>query len=205
MVDENGKEYEKTYIKRAKGLVKNGRARFIDSNTICLACPAQNQDTEDIKMTETTINGTQNENIKTEAEKISVDKSTGEVFENTAETGKTDNESLPTLMYVISQIERISRDTDYIREALNELKNIKSAGPGDICGQGKADAIAHVVDAREDTNRKLIGFYEMLYKDIQSTEKSKNKIPSQLLEIIHCEEDYEARLEMFHDLCNFFA
>ena len=26
-------------MKRAKGLVKNGRARFINENTICLACP----------------------------------------------------------------------------------------------------------------------------------------------------------------------
>ena len=39
VVDELGNEYEATYPKRAKGLVKNGRARFIDDNTICLACP----------------------------------------------------------------------------------------------------------------------------------------------------------------------
>ena len=39
VVDEQGNEYEATYPKRAKGLVKNGRARFINENTICLACP----------------------------------------------------------------------------------------------------------------------------------------------------------------------
>ncbi len=39
MIDEQGNEYEATYPKRAKGLVKNGRARFINENTICLACP----------------------------------------------------------------------------------------------------------------------------------------------------------------------
>ena len=39
VVDENGKELGATYPKRAKGLVKNGRARFVDENTICLACP----------------------------------------------------------------------------------------------------------------------------------------------------------------------
>ena len=37
--DEQGNEYEATYPKRAKGLVKNGRARFVDENKICLACP----------------------------------------------------------------------------------------------------------------------------------------------------------------------
>ena len=39
VVDEQGNEYEATYPQRAKGLVKNGRARFIDEHTICLACP----------------------------------------------------------------------------------------------------------------------------------------------------------------------
>ena len=39
VVDEQGREYEATYPKRAKGLVKSGRARFIGENKICLACP----------------------------------------------------------------------------------------------------------------------------------------------------------------------
>ena len=38
-MDEQGNEYEATYPKRAKGLVKNGRARFVGENKICLACP----------------------------------------------------------------------------------------------------------------------------------------------------------------------
>ncbi|MBR5308393.1 MAG: hypothetical protein IKU43_06455 [Clostridia bacterium] len=190
VVDENGKEIGATYPKRAKGLVKKGRARFTDENTICLACPAE-ETTEDEIMSD-----------------LKIDKATGEaceVTEYTKEQKQTSENEAPTLMYVLSQIEKIAADNAHISEALGQLNELKTAGPGDICGQSKADAIAHVVDAREDTNRKLIGFYEMLYKDIQSTEKSKNKIPSQLLEIIHNEEDYEARLEMFHDLCNFFA
>ncbi len=39
VIDEQGNEYEATYPKRAKGLVKNGRARFVGENKICLACP----------------------------------------------------------------------------------------------------------------------------------------------------------------------
>ena len=50
VVDEQGNEYEATYPKRAKGLVKNGRARFIDENTICLACPPSDNILEDNKM-----------------------------------------------------------------------------------------------------------------------------------------------------------
>ncbi|MBQ7354144.1 MAG: hypothetical protein IJW62_01335, partial [Clostridia bacterium] len=51
VIDEQGNEYEATYPKRAKGLVKNGRARFIDEHTICLACPP-NEDMEDKQMEE---------------------------------------------------------------------------------------------------------------------------------------------------------
>ncbi len=53
VVDEKGNEYEATYPKRAKGLVKNGRARFIDENKICLACPP---DITEDNMSDNTIN-----------------------------------------------------------------------------------------------------------------------------------------------------
>ena len=49
VIDEQGNKYEATYLKRAKGLVKNGRARFINENTICLACPPK-EFLEDNKM-----------------------------------------------------------------------------------------------------------------------------------------------------------
>lgn len=39
VIDEQGIKYEATYLKRAKGLVKSGRARFVDEKTICLARP----------------------------------------------------------------------------------------------------------------------------------------------------------------------
>ena len=51
VVDEQGNEYEATYPKRAKGLVKNGRARFVGENKICLACPP-NKILEEEKMEE---------------------------------------------------------------------------------------------------------------------------------------------------------
>ena len=51
VVDEFGEEYEATYLKRAKGLVKSGRARFITNNKICMLCPPNN--TEDKTMSDT--------------------------------------------------------------------------------------------------------------------------------------------------------
>lgn len=39
VVDQQGNEYEATWPKRAKGLVKSGRARFIADDKICLTRP----------------------------------------------------------------------------------------------------------------------------------------------------------------------
>ena len=51
VVDEQGRTYEATYPKRAKGLVKKGRARFLSENVICLACPPDMQhDSEEKRM-----------------------------------------------------------------------------------------------------------------------------------------------------------
>lgn len=50
VIDEQGNEYESTYPKRAKGLVKSGRARFIGDNKICLVCPPKNIILEEKKM-----------------------------------------------------------------------------------------------------------------------------------------------------------
>ena len=36
VVDEYGNSYQPTYPKRAKGLVRSGRARFLTEDTICL-------------------------------------------------------------------------------------------------------------------------------------------------------------------------
>ena len=146
VVDENGNEYEATYPKRAKGLVKNGRARFIDENKICLACPPKNE-LEDKKMSENkkVINET---NAKAEAT-----------------TQETTNY---TIDYILKMLEKISNDQAHLTTALEKLSKLESKGPGDVGTADLADAIAHVVDAREDTNRKLIALYVKMYDDLKA-------------------------------------
>lgn len=56
VVDEAGNHYEPTWPKRAKGLVKHGRARFVDENRICLTCPPD-QKTEETHMSNPSIFG----------------------------------------------------------------------------------------------------------------------------------------------------
>ena len=82
--DEQGNEYEATYPKRAKGLVKNGRARFVEENTICLACPP------DKIMEEKTMENT-DKNI---ADKIA--------------DGK------PTMAYVLERLEMLSENDKFL-------------------------------------------------------------------------------------------
>lgn len=119
VVDEHGKEYEATYPKRAQGLVKNGRARFIDENTICLACPPSDDYTEDRIMSEKT----------TETSKYTVD-------------------------YILEQIDSIAKG-DYLKDLL------ESALKNDV------DDLEKVIEAREQTNIKLIEFYSKVYDDIK--------------------------------------
>lgn len=66
VIDEQGRVLGKTFEKRAKGLVKKGRARYIDAHTVCLvACPRNIKNSEEQML---------NNNIV-------IDKETGEVLE----------------------------------------------------------------------------------------------------------------------------
>ena len=156
VVDSQGNEYEATYPKRAKGLVKSGRARFVGENKICLACPP-NEYLEDENMEE-------NKNI-TVAEKEQNDQ--------------------PTVAYILGQIEKIFADNKHIQEALAKLENVRSEGPGDLGAQAKAQGIADVVKCRETTNQQMLRFYEKLYDDIKpKTDEHEQKLRKQFLDFV---------------------
>ena len=48
VVDEFGNNYGETYLKRAKQLVKKGRAHFIDETKISLVCPPENSEEKEM-------------------------------------------------------------------------------------------------------------------------------------------------------------
>ncbi|MBE6708753.1 MAG: hypothetical protein E7578_05880 [Ruminococcaceae bacterium] len=152
VVDENGNEYGATYPKRARGLVKSGRARFIDDFRICLACPPNiNEITEDIKMSE---------NKNTTAME------TVEVTENTA--------TKYTLDYVLEQIENLQKQ---ITE--NSLHRLQGAVSSIYGNESEADddavesrnssvySVCEVFKDREDTLCRLLAFYEKMYDDLK--------------------------------------
>lgn len=165
VIDEFGNEYEATYPKRARGLVKKGRARFVDENTICLACPP------DI-MEDTNMSDNKNVNAVKEQEVKEIT-----VTETAKVTEEKSEEAVPTMAYVLKQIELIRQDNEHIDRALNALMSIKTGvGPGDVAGQEQAKGIADTVRCRETTNQKLIEFYARMYDDLKPKDEVTDKI-----------------------------
>ena len=141
VVDEQGNEYEATYPKRAKGLVKNGRARFVGENKICLACPPF-ENVEDNKMTDT---------------EIKVDETTGEVKEVPSKY---------TLDYAFEQLERIREESSkFAVETREKISEIKSGGPGDIGAQAAGEALLALVQEQEQIYHRMIDFYLKIISD----------------------------------------
>ena len=170
VIDDYGNEYEATYPKRAKGLVKKGRARFVDDSTICLACPPDIL--EDTKMSDNNIKT----NIAETVDKIEEigemsgsENSAGEQIESAlTEKPRTSGPEL-SVGYILSQIEKIQQDNEHVFKALSALENLViNDGVGDIANQARSEAIGDVVKCRETTNQRLIEFYEKLYDDIKS-------------------------------------
>lgn len=142
VIDEQGNEYEATYPKRAKGLVKCGRARFIDEHTICLACPP------DIIMEDNMSNH--------------IDKS--QVFNQIADLQKN-LESIDKILFKIQCVsdsqscvepeEGAPIPLDYMPEvALEKIKTIRE-----------------IVMSREHTINTMLDFYLSLYRELDSNEK----------------------------------
>ena len=151
VVDSQGNKYEATYPKRAQGLVKKGRARFIDENTICLACPP-NEYLEDIEMSE-------NKNINKEA-----------VVEET-------KKSRFTIEYVLEKIDELTKQLESVDRVANCISSVSDEIDTDepeiaeywseVC-TSKASAIRDVFTQREENLRKLLEYYIGLSNDLKS-------------------------------------
>ena len=155
VVDENGKEYGATYPKRAKGLVKHGRARFIDETTICLACPPS-------EISEFTEDSTMSDNTYIEQAETTA-----------AETVQTAAPEM-TVEYILGEIRAIQNNDAHIYQAIDDILKIIST-PGDLGAQAKAEAIAETVKSREETNRKLLDFYRNVYDKLTAEDKLRDK------------------------------
>ena len=167
VTDEAGNRYEATYPKRAKGLVKHGRARFTDESQteIILTCPPnQNLILEDHTMTEqnTNIRATENETVVAN--------------ENTA-TEK--NAPQLTAKEIFDQITVLQRQI--VESSYNALYRLTDATNG-ICGDGcfesddaKGEAIESVASTfrlREETYQTMLKLYQQMYNDLRGDQKA---------------------------------
>ena len=136
VVDEAGNVYEPTWPKRAKGLVKHGRARFVSENRICLACPPDHE-MEDKHMSNTM--------------KIFGDMTVADILSRI-------NNIVNQTGYITSAFESLA--------AMGDGDNGEPFSPGNKMGEAKANAIATVVQSRETTNQQILRLYEKMYDDL---------------------------------------
>lgn len=108
IVDEQGNEYGRTWPKRAKGLVRKGRARFMDEMTICLAC-SPDENWEDYTL---------NENKELELER---------------ELTPEEKEAL-TVSDILEKIETLIKDSDYLNAIIEQVRS-SDAAKGEVLQQ----------------------------------------------------------------------
>ncbi len=146
VVDENGTVFESTWLKRANGLVKKGRARWLDEKTICLACPPVRM--EDNKM---------ENNNQSEA-----------LAERLAETaGTKQSESKPgglTIEGLLDRMDAVRMEMLSMKDLARTMETIVNQGGEDDAGHVAA-ATSQAFIARETTCQQQIGFLEKIYND----------------------------------------
>ena len=136
VVDEAGNLYEPTWPKRAKGLVKHGRARFVDENRICLTCPPDTE-SEETPMSDYTS-----------------------IFSD-----MTVKDILVRIASIVNQTSYIGEACEALKE-MGDGDSGDCGAPGNLMGAAKAKALADVVQCRETTNQQILQLYEKMYDDM---------------------------------------
>ena len=140
VIDELGNIHESTYAKRAKGLVKTGRARFVEDTTICLVSVPDKL--EDNIMSNNEFNYETNETTTTTV---------------TTEAPVTHlSESL--VAQVMAQIAKINDHTDYFDKALKTIADLADTDHA----EEQTESIVEMIREREATNRKMLSTLESL-------------------------------------------
>ncbi len=196
VVDEQGNEYGATYPKRAKGLVKNGRARFVGENKICLACPP-NENLEDNKMSNNkNTNETMNQK-PTEKEPVAETKPQEET---------TDKRKELTMIDVWNQIVKLQEELVDLKSVLWNHQTINDSDTVGEDGEAsqtldtnvarmKITSLNTIFEQREKTLNSLLDFYKSMYNDLYQKEKNATREKVTLIESV-----YDHYLAMFAEI-----
>ena len=193
VIDEWGKTYQPTWLRRAKGLVKNGRARWVDGQTIRLAYPPDLL-SEEYKMEH--INESYYGNDEPSKRVLSGNKEQDGLkndLENDLKNDFKNDFNEVSSRYIYEQIKVIAADNNHIYDALRSLDVIDTKGV-DGTGASKAGAIAHVVQAREATNQQMLRLLEKMYDDTRDEEGITNP-----------KDQINAKMKHFQSVCTSLA
>ena len=105
-----------------------------------------------------------------------------------------------TIEYCLEQMELISLQSEHLMQAMEELKNIESVMGGDGAGASKARAICEITKAREETNQKLIAFYEKVYDDLKPQKPERPKEVPSFVNLGRTKSSSEAQGDLLKDL-----
>ena len=164
VTDEAGHEYEATYPKRARGLVKNGRARFTDESqtAVILTCPPnQNEILEDITM---------NEQIKdievTEPETAAANQANAEASAAAPVAPLTAKEIFDQIAALQGQMMDLSYNSLYrMTEAVSDICNDETF-ESDESRENAIREVTTVFQTREENYRLLLSTYEKMYSNL---------------------------------------
>ncbi len=105
-----------------------------------------------------------------------------------------------SMNYVLEQIEKIAKQTEYLNQVISELRQMETGGAGDIGKANKAEALSSIVKCRETTNQQLLSLYEKIYDDlkpISQTESIEQILMS--VEKLPPQESKEVLLKIYND------
>jgi len=145
VVDDEGHTYQPTYPKRAKGLVKRGRARYLTEHCICLTVPPAHGEEKPMS-----------DNLPV------------------SPSDSCDKEILSKISEILALLAEIQRDKNIYDDALYSLRDMEvvvpteCGSPPNVGAQARADAIKGVAEDYGKTRRQLIAFYWKLYEDLMT-------------------------------------
>lgn len=169
VIDEEGNIIGATYAKRAKGLIKKGRARSVDDTTICLACPP-NESLEDIKMDNNNIET--NTNAKAE-EKV-------------------------TLKYVLDKLDEVRKSfLESEQEQISLICSPNEMDPDSLdpellpsIFQNYYDSITKIKTLSQTTLQQFLGVYTSMINELKQSEVAAVINPEERKEFYNLVEQY---------------
>lgn len=167
VLDAWGRRCGSTWPRRAAGLVHKGRACYVGPNAIRLARPTEKEDAAVEEM----------ERMQPEVQNFEIEQSELEQ-QATVEPASLEAPEPPRPpvhpepprhqppvppQYVMDTIDRVLADNAHLGTALMTIEKMPANCPED----GRAAAIAAIVQAREATHQKLLELLEKMYDDLR--------------------------------------